>query len=1056
MTLWSQRGLISYFKIKHMKKTYIALTMLLATSTFSSMGAKSEADFKSAKDSAIAKMTSWSKASPYAPEAFSKGLSDLENAGFSSYSDGDIAVSAVDEIVSATLAAAREELAVKMPTIFVTMTTDALTANPVDGGTLVGTPYEDRHYSESFKTYSKVCQGSAWLIFEQSINPGKYGMRNNIVHYLASKAGGDGEPDKLSAYYSYNMQPDINVDFADNGKMAITSGSRYIGTDETGGMAYYDTFSDATSWTFTRAYDEKCDLPRVSTEENPVWYMFRSAADPDGGFLTSRYPDWKGMILGPVSEAAMWRFGPNDMVNSDQLFCYNKNGSMLIATGSGHAEANLGAVGYPFMIFGVLDDHEKYGLAVCVINQSRFFNFCNAGSYETTIGCPWLLTKAPEMFSNQYTIDLSWQREEFPAASSCWFIEEASDAAMLDFLSKRNQYAAEVFAYADSQPWALNEIKSTVEKIKATEYSDYSSGEEANAAIRSMADQFLSSLPSLMMEYASSEDAYFSINNFRRMNAGNGYGWMLSTDAEGNFAAIASNSPETASTWKIEKATDTTFRLKNRDGYYIGSIRSGQEAKPTQDSASAATFSFVLSDGKIVLKSTRSSLSLDEADGPLTAAADTDPGAKWVLKQVVVMPDNDLVVSDISNQWLYTITSVAADPMVYLEAGAHRYYCWARDYLNDECYWYLERIPGNNAYRFVASIYAADELRMCRNPADEDGSFYAPVCYDKRIPTSDFAREDWYIIPVEYDGKRAYQISTCYPPKGNCCLSSVMENRLMTYSTVDDIEHTAWYFNHVEGIDHEGIFNDARVGQVAQLQAFLDVQPFVSEYLTSARDYVANSPMTEFGPDSYSSIPAMTNYVSAAITRAKWLLEEEPRGCTVNIRNVRRAENGMPSYLAAVDGHANTVDLSDETRASAAWNLEYYVNGCYRLKNDNGEYLGKLGSDIEVVSDIADAGLYFLDFRNLYMTLADRNNPDYGLNFDLNGGNACQYSTDDSGSFWTIELVRLSGVGSVSADGDSGIIEYYDLNGLPVSGDDLKPGLYIQRRGDRVSKILVK
>jgi hypothetical protein len=35
-------------------------------------------------------------------------------------------------------------------------------------------------------------------------------------------------------------------------------------------------------------------------------------------------------------------------------------------------------------------------------------------------------------------------------------------------------------------------------------------------------------------------------------------------------------------------------------------------------------------------------------------------------------------------------------------------------------------------------------------------------------------------------------------------------------------------------------------------------------------------------------------------------------------------------------------------------------------------------------------------------------------------------------------------------------VEYYNLNGVKMNSEDLAPGLYIMRRGDKSAKVLIK
>jgi len=62
----------------------------------------------------------------------------------------------------------------------------------------------------------------------------------------------------------------------------------------------------------------------------------------------------------------------------------------------------------------------------------------------------------------------------------------------------------------------------------------------------------------------------------------------------------------------------------------------------------------------------------------------------------------------------------------------------------------------------------------------------------------------------------------------------------------------------------------------------------------------------------------------------------------------------------------------------------------------------------------------------------------------------------DAGSTFLVTLVEsLSGIGEIGAD-NAGPAEYYNLQGVRVSDDNLTPGIYIVRKGNAVGKILVK
>lgn len=56
----------------------------------------------------------------------------------------------------------------------------------------------------------------------------------------------------------------------------------------------------------------------------------------------------------------------------------------------------------------------------------------------------------------------------------------------------------------------------------------------------------------------------------------------------------------------------------------------------------------------------------------------------------------------------------------------------------------------------------------------------------------------------------------------------------------------------------------------------------------------------------------------------------------------------------------------------------------------------------------------------------------------------------------SISSPTVTGVESVGEDSAEGEVEYYNLQGVKVSGDNMAPGLYIRRQGAKAEKILVK
>ena len=49
-----------------------------------------------------------------------------------------------------------------------------------------------------------------------------------------------------------------------------------------------------------------------------------------------------------------------------------------------------------------------------------------------------------------------------------------------------------------------------------------------------------------------------------------------------------------------------------------------------------------------------------------------------------------------------------------------------------------------------------------------------------------------------------------------------------------------------------------------------------------------------------------------------------------------------------------------------------------------------------------------------------------------------------------------AGVANVSVDDSEAAVEYFNLNGMRVNGENLTPGIYIRRQGTKAGKVLVR
>lgn len=56
----------------------------------------------------------------------------------------------------------------------------------------------------------------------------------------------------------------------------------------------------------------------------------------------------------------------------------------------------------------------------------------------------------------------------------------------------------------------------------------------------------------------------------------------------------------------------------------------------------------------------------------------------------------------------------------------------------------------------------------------------------------------------------------------------------------------------------------------------------------------------------------------------------------------------------------------------------------------------------------------------------------------------------------TVELTSSTGIDDITADDNNAPVEYYNLQGMRVKADNLTPGLYIRRQGNKTTKIIVR
>lgn len=140
---------------------------------------------------------------------------------------------------------------------------------------------------------------------------------------------------------------------------------------------------------------------------------------------------------------------------------------------------------------------------------------------------------------------------------------------------------------------------------------------------------------------------------------------------------------------------------------------------------------------------------------------------------------------------------------------------------------------------------------------------------------------------------------------------------------------------------------------------------------------------------------------------------------------------------------ATSADLSFEQVISNHFKDTQEENATLWIKPEGGEW-----EWIEIGYPEFPAGKNFTDWGKEEISLAKYLGKKILVGFKYT-------STDEIAGTWEIRNFTVSGqtaIGSIEAEDADAPVEYYNLQGIRVSGDE--PGLYIMRQGNKVSKII--
>lgn len=188
-----------------------------------------------------------------------------------------------------------------------------------------------------------------------------------------------------------------------------------------------------------------------------------------------------------------------------------------------------------------------------------------------------------------------------------------------------------------------------------------------------------------------------------------------------------------------------------------------------------------------------------------------------------------------------------------------------------------------------------------------------------------------------------------------------------------------------------------------------------------------NSKFETVGEDVNAAIgttPIITYTANGQNGKACW-----DNGLTEEYRNTAAWTNNLD-----ITAHVKTLVERAKTRAATPRNLAFVVakTGVDELGNNNSVKTVRIST--KEATDIVNNN--YKDVNN-NLTFAQK---------DIQPLLTVSYAKKDN----------PTGIQAVEVEMENSPVEYYNLNGLKVSGDNMAPGIYVRRQGTKTTKILVK
>lgn len=1026
-----------------MRKVLLFLLVLVASTT-AAFAASVSGGRELTWQEAVNRLEMMVQASPFGHMALTNGMREI-----TSTPNGQTA--AVKAIYAKAVAGANVELNENLYRVRVTMANVGVNKDNTDKPLLLGVENSENSNC-GFKMYDTQANVSIWRF--NIASEGKYTIACNVGQYIGYKENPyspDNEKEiDLCPTTDMDQMYEFNVAYAENGEgVTFSIGGKYLSMDANGKFSFVNEVTDNAVWKLSRAYDEKLDLPVLSTDANPVYYTLENESK---GLMTveGSYINCK-----PLDEHSYWYFvDAGEKIGSFRLKNKKDNYGITYTTANGRIRAKQN-VESNSMLFIMLEGNEAHGWSVSCHPTDHLTTY----GYQTNHalmydpGYDWVCGGAPRFNMNNIPL-FTWN---VAAANN----ESGSEE---DFINLKAALIQLYTYYKLQSPWCESFLKNTIAELNAFDIKKYTSTDKALEALetygKNAADKFFTQINKEALGYN------VKVSNVRRFQHANvsTLGHYLTAVGEGDKLTLNTvNSLERGpGFWNIEavEGKKNAFRLRNQNGIYLCNVTNNVPVATTTNAEEAGLYCLLPYDSFIRIANADlkgSGLNFDTNGNTLVGYDYKDDGSTWSFESVAIIPHTEGMpkISDNTNKYLYLVRS-ATDEKDYLEFDADGLGLSHRPLSSASYCYFVPASDGSDGVQIVCEEYGT---RLCYSPVSN--YFYSRISGWDTNPNFNL-----YIVPngtvpegTTGAGQTCFSISHKYPSDGPTCISNLSKDNKHDYyiscGLATDWQHTGWIFEETETINHEEIFKQNVRNLLAEIESYSKAIPWAHDMIEALREKVENAKMTDYAEQTPAAVNGLLNDYNQSIMQIEEQLELEPEDAWVSISNVRRLGNKEAgAYLTVKNGYLNT---SDALTDAGKWQMKYHSNGRYNLINANGQYMGELSDRVKATKDEADAGKYALKLLNGYVCLVDRaDENNRSLNVNPGQDDACVYSPADAGSRWIIALTTVTGIEESLHNAALSGCEYFTPAGIKVAPERLTPGVYLRVQGNKTTKVLVK